>query len=286
MGPTLSLVATAALLLVHSGAFAFSLGRLTVQSALGEALRAEIDVTSITPEEAGSLRAALAAPEAFRAAGVDFNQVLSGAQATLVRKPDGRSVIRLAGDRSVNEPFVDVILDFGWSGGRLQRSYTLLIDPPVRASSPVPAQPAAAPRPAQRPVRPPAPEAAAEPVEGYKVRAGDTLSSIAASQTRSGASLDQMLVSLYRGNPQAFVGNNMNRLKAGAVLNLADAQAAAADVAPAEARRVIQAQSADFAAFRQRLAGAAPTKCRACAPDQGQGRGGGAGSQDRSGHHA
>jgi pilus assembly protein FimV len=286
MGPTLSLVATAALLLVHSGAFAFSLGRLTVQSALGEALRAEIDVTSITPEEAGSLRAALAAPEAFRAAGVDFNQVLSGAQATLVRKPDGRSVIRLAGDRSVNEPFVDVILDFGWSGGRLQRSYTLLIDPPVRASSPVPAQPAAAPvlsaapapaptqatpapvtlppaaaapRPAQRPVRPPAPEAAAEPVEGYKVRAGDTLSSIAASQTRSGASLDQMLVSLYRGNPQAFVGNNMNRLKAGAVLNLADAQAAAADVAPAEARRVIQAQSADFAAFRQRLAGAAPT---------------------------
>jgi Tfp pilus assembly protein FimV len=32
-------------------------------------------------------------------------------------------------------------------------------------------------------------------------------------------SLDQMLVSLFRGNPQAFAGDNMNRLKAGAVLD-------------------------------------------------------------------
>jgi pilus assembly protein FimV len=67
-----------------------------------------------------------------------------------------------------------------------------------------------------------------------------------------------MLVSLYRGNPQAFIDNNMNRLKAGIVLNLPDA-AAAKEVAPDEARQVIQAHSADFAAFRQRLAGAAPT---------------------------
>jgi pilus assembly protein FimV len=39
-------------------------------------------------------------------------------------------------------------------------------------------------------------------------------------------SLDQMLVSLFRGNPQAFTGDNMNRLKAGAVLTCpADAAA-------------------------------------------------------------
>jgi pilus assembly protein FimV len=38
-------------------------------------------------------------------------------------------VIRIAGTRAVSEPFVDLILNFTWSGGRLQRSYTLLIDP-------------------------------------------------------------------------------------------------------------------------------------------------------------
>jgi len=290
-GPTLTVLATAALLLVHSGAFGLSLGRLTVQSSLGEALRAEIDVSSITPDEAASLRTALASPEAFRAAGVEFNPVLAGAQATLAKRADGRSVIRLSGDRSVSEPFLDVILDLAWSGGRLQRSYTLLIDPPTRGASPAPAPapaavtspalsqapapavplppaatapaspPAPAPTPAPRPTpraeAPSAPPSAAAG-DNYRVRAGDTLSSIASAHTRPGVSLDQMLVALYRGNPQAFAGNNMNRLKSGVVVNLSDAQAAAKDVSPSEARSVIQAQSADFAAFRQRLAGAAP----------------------------
>ncbi|HJV71524.1 FimV/HubP family polar landmark protein [Ideonella sp.] len=289
-GASLTTVAAAALLLLHAGgAQALSLGRLTVQSSLGEALRAEIDITSMSPEEAASLRTTLASPEAFRAAGVEFNPVLSGAQLTLARRPDGRAYIRVSGDRAVSEPFVDVIIDFAWASGRLQRAYTLLIDPPptrpaapppVAATAPVisgaptqvapiapppPSPPpvAAAPRPASKPIAPSAPKPvapppAAEGADSYHVRSGDTLSSIASAHGRSGVSLDQMLVSLYRGNPQAFIDNNMNRLKSGVVLNLPDA-ATAKDVAPDEARQVIQAHSADFAAFRQRLAGAAPT---------------------------
>jgi FimV-like protein len=68
-------------------------------------------------------------------------------------------------------------------------------------------------------------------------------------------SLDQTLVSLYRGNPKAFIGENMNRLKAGVVLKVPTAEAAAT-VDAAEARQLILAQSADFGSFRQRLAGA------------------------------
>ena len=62
-----------------------------------------------------------------------------------------------------------------------------------------------------------------------------------------------MVVGLYRANPEAFQGNNMNRLKAGVVLNVPDADKVKA-VSPQEARQVIVAQSADFAAYRQRLA--------------------------------
>ncbi|MFZ5548905.1 MAG: FimV/HubP family polar landmark protein [Pseudomonadota bacterium] len=286
-GASLTSVATAALLMLFaSGASALSLGRLTVQSSLGEALRAEIDITSMSPEEAASLRTALASPEAFRAAGVEFNPVLANAQLTLARRPDGRSYIRLTGDRAVSEPFVDVIIDFAWASGRLQRAYTLLIDPPTRpaappatATAPVfsPAAPvapppvAAAPRPAAptpapapRPAAPPpaprpaAPAPAPTGADTYRVRSGDTLSSIASSNLRGGVSLDQMLVSLYRGNPQAFIDNNMNRLRSGVVLDLPDAQAAQ-EVSTEEARKVIRAHSADFASFRQRLAGAVPT---------------------------
>ena len=41
-------------------ALALGLGRITVQSALGEALRAEVDVPDITADEAGSLRVGVA----------------------------------------------------------------------------------------------------------------------------------------------------------------------------------------------------------------------------------
>ena len=84
---------------------------------------------------------------------------------------------------------------------------------------PPPAATRAAPAP-----RPPvaAPPAAARPAETRKVtvQAGDTAGKIAAANKPANVSLDQMLVSLYRGNPQAFIDNNMNRLKAGVVLKV------------------------------------------------------------------
>lgn len=298
----LSAVAAASLYVASTGAWALGLGRLSVQSALGETLKAEIDVTSLTPDEASSLRVRIAPPESYRAAGVDFNPVLVGANAAVQRRPDGRTVLRLSSDRAVQEPFVDVILEVTSSSGRLVREYTLLFDPPTSrpapaapsvagpsmssapattTASPAARAPAAAPAPMEapatrapraaatsptpaptplpRPVPPmaTAPAAAGQQVDQYTVRAGDTLSRIAGRTLRPGVSLDQMLVSLYRGNPDAFINNNMNRLKAGVVLSVPSAEAAKA-VTPTDAKQVIQAQSADFGAYRQRLAGAAP----------------------------
>nr|MBP6852649.1 hypothetical protein [Rhodoferax sp.] len=60
-----------------TNANALALGRITVQSALGEPLRAEIDIPDINAEEAASLRAAVAQPDAFKAAGLDYNAVLA-----------------------------------------------------------------------------------------------------------------------------------------------------------------------------------------------------------------
>ena len=117
----LSAVAAAAMALAASGSWALGLGRMAVQSALGENLRAEIDVTSISPEEASSLRVRIAPPEAYRAAGVDYSAVLTATQVSLVRR-DGRSYLRVTSDRVVQEPFVDVILELTWSSGRLVRA--------------------------------------------------------------------------------------------------------------------------------------------------------------------
>ena len=78
-GRALNIMAAAAMILLSTGASALGLGRVNVQSVLGEALRAEIEVTSLNAEEASSLRVSLASPEAFKASGVEYNPVLVGA---------------------------------------------------------------------------------------------------------------------------------------------------------------------------------------------------------------
>src|ERR1700750_3358950 len=82
-GRALNIVAAAAMVLISSGASALGLGRVNVQSVLGETLRAEIEVTSLNAEEPSSLQVRLASPEAFKAAGVDYNPVLLGAKIAL-----------------------------------------------------------------------------------------------------------------------------------------------------------------------------------------------------------
>ena len=297
---TLALAAAAALGATTLEAHALGLGRLNVQSALGEVLRAEIDITALTPEEASTLSVRVAGPEAYRAAGVEYNSVLSGTQAVLARRADGRAYLRVQSDRVVQEPFLDVIIELTWSTGRLVREFTLLVDPPklspappAQAAAPVitpapvpsgapaaPAPRAAAPAPARAPVaaapRPsPAPAPAQRPTvagaDEYRVRSGDTLSSIAGRTQRPGVSLDQMLAGLYRANPDAFIHSNINRLRSGVVLSVPTAEQAKA-ITPAQAREIIVAQSADFGSYRGRLAEGAPAAATDGAGRQGSGK--------------
>ena len=272
--------------LAGADAHALALGRLTVQSALGEPLRAEIDIPDINAEEAASLRATVASPDAFKAAGLEYNPAVSRLQISLQRRPDGRSYLSLRSDRAVNDPFIDVILEANWSSGRIVRDYTMLFDPnmtrqlaPVQPTAPqtsaaaaMPPAPAmAAPSARRAPTRPapaPAPRAASPAPSGagnqVTVNRGDTAGRIAAANKPDNVSLDQMLVALLRTNPQAFIDGNVNRIKAGAVLTLPDAQQAGATPA-GEAKKTIIAQSRDFNEFRHKLAESAPTTQMAAA---------------------
>ncbi len=285
--------ATAVLLGVASfDAQALALGRLTVQSALGEPLRAEIDIPDINAEEAASLKAGVASPDAFKAAGLEYNLTVANMQIALMRRPDGRMYLRLSSDRAVNDPFLDLILEANWASGRIVRDYTLLFDPPaMRQPSPMAAPtapqissqptPRSSPAAALPPVSPPAsatPSARApaaarpaaprpaqasrpEPAGDGKqvtVQAGDTAGKIAASNKPASISLDQMLVALLRANPDAFIAGNINRVKAGAVLDIPTEEQASA-ISSGEATQTLVAQSKDFNDFRRKLAEGAPT---------------------------
>jgi pilus assembly protein FimV len=293
--------ALALLGLSGTAAHALSLGRLTVQSALGEPLRAEIDIPGITAEEAASLKAGPALPDAFVAAGLDYNPAMSGLQATLQRRADGRAYLRLTSSRTINEPFIDLILEATWSQGRIVRDYTMLLDPPALRKAPTAptlAQSASPPvvtnlpaKAAPAPATPDAPKAATPAVAATKspssrpaavaekppasaneitVKRGDTAGRIANSLRPAGVSLDQMLVAMLRANPDAFINDNLNRIKAGAVLNVPSSEAAQS-VSPAEASKLVVAQSKDFNDFRRNLASNAPDAAVASADRKASG---------------
>lgn len=280
-------------------AHALALGRITVQSALGEPLRAEIDIADINPEEASSLKAGVAPPDTFKAAGLEYGSVVAGVEVSLQRRADGRAYLRLSSNKPVTEPFVDLILEANWANGRITRDYTMLFDPPALRSSgtgtaaptapilsrplspappakgiaSIPYSPSASARPA------PAAKTPAGPVEkvpagGDKqvtVKSGDTAGKIAAQNKPASVSLDQMLVALLRSNPDAFIGGNVNRVKSGAVLDIPSAETASA-ISSSEASQTIVAQSKDFNAFRRKLAEGVPTTQTAGADRQAGGK--------------
>lgn len=269
-------------------ASALTLGALRVDSALGESLRAEIAIPQATPAELSNLIVQIAPPEAFRARGLDYSAAASSINVQLVQKPDGTALLQLRSNAPLNDPFVDLIVDTQWNTGSMQRSYTLLLDPPSTPRSAAPATAAApqitapqvtAPAPVSvtgktyssssrirattLPAQPvaaaaaPAPAPAGAQNEAVRVRSGDTAGRIANANRPAGVSLDQMLVAMLRSNPNAFINGNVNRLRAGTVLQMPSREQAL-ETSAQEARQIVAAQSRDFNAYRRSLAAKAP----------------------------
>ncbi len=94
-------------------------------------------------------------------------------------------------------------------------------------------------------------------VDAYgPVKSGDTLTKIAIANKPADVSLEQMLVLLVRGNPDAFSGKNMNRLKTGKILQLPSAEQLAS-VNQADARTEVRLQARNWRAYKEQLAAAA-----------------------------
>ena len=149
-------IGAAVLLACSLSAHALTLGRFQVQSAMGEPLRAEVEVTQFTPEELRGLQAQLASPASFRQAGMEYNAALNGVVARVENRSDGRPFIVLNGRNPVQDSFIDLILEAQWSSGRAVKNYALLLNS---------ASPAAGTRPAAASTSPQAqPEVITAPV--------------------------------------------------------------------------------------------------------------------------
>src|SRR5881394_858565 len=134
---------------------AAGLGKITLLSALGQPLNAEIEIVSLQPGEE-DLSAKLASPQAFAQAGIEANPVLSDVLFTIERR-NSTLVLRMRSSQPINEPFLELLVELAWPTGRLVREYTFLLDPPeyktkmaIAATPPKPV-PSAEPKPAAAP---------------------------------------------------------------------------------------------------------------------------------------
>jgi pilus assembly protein FimV len=288
---TLSAAVVSAMLFANANAA--GLGKLTVLSSLGQPLHAEIELTAVGKDEASTLAPRLASMDAFKQANIDFNPVLfqlrfaveqRGGRHVIrvtsvqpINEPFVDMLLELGGTstRLVREyTFLLDPADLRTSQSPQVAAPTVLPPAPLarRESEAAPA-PAAAPAAAPSATEPSADKSPARPGKStrsgtssqpvasepagegsdYKVRSGDTLAKIAGQYRQQGVSLDQMLVALYRANPDAFIGKNMNRLRAGQILSVPNAETAGA-IGNREAHGVVLAHASDFNAYRNKLA--------------------------------
>ena len=258
---------------------AASLGKITVLSGIGQPLRAEIEISATRAELAG-MSARMAPPSAFKEAGVDFAPALVNLRFDIGKRSNGTPIVKVSTVQPVNDPFIDMLVELNWPSGPLLREYTFLLDPPemlAKAGRQAPVTNARVVDTTRASATAPIPRAEQAASTGQVrkpqesgtrvVERGDTLRRIAGETKHDGVSLEQMMIGLYKKNPDAFIGDNINRMKAGAILNVPD-KATVAAIPAAEARQVYVAQVADWNAYRQKLA-AAPGEARA-EPDAGQ----------------
>lgn len=220
-------------------AAALGLGDMEVKSQLNQKFLGKIAVVTESLEESEALQVNLASNEEFERAGIERSEFVGSLKFELKAQDKG-ALIEVTSAQIAREPYISFLLDVRTGKGRLLREYTVLLDPPYAAEKAAVSAPigktaqfyesagetAAKPAPAPAPVKP----AAAAAVPSATVVSGDgtygpvrpqeTLWSIATKLRASpSVTMDQVLLSLYKGNPGAFT-RGINGLNQGAMLRV------------------------------------------------------------------
>ena len=134
--PILSLTLLAAALALPGTAASVGLGKMTLQSSLGQPLSAQIELTSVTNEDLGTVTARIADSSLYRQNSLTYQSVLSRARVAVERLPNGEAVLKVTTSSSVVEPYLDLLVEVNWASGRVVRAYTFLLDPPGMPAAP------------------------------------------------------------------------------------------------------------------------------------------------------
>lgn len=242
-----------------STVMALGLGELEMESFLNEPLQASVDLLNTGGLHEDEIKVRLATREDFQKMGLDRAYFLTSIKFDVEKDDGGNARIIMTTDAPVLEPYLDFIIEARWPSGRLLREYTVLIDPPVfedTESTPVVSAsqrveevegiPAPAKKktevapssgtqvdlkrsdlaPGAMPQRTFSADTSIQPLPGsrYMISRDQTLWQIASQAKPDGVSVHQTMLDIQRLNPDAFINDNINNIKAGYIIYLPGAE--------------------------------------------------------------
>jgi pilus assembly protein FimV len=118
----LSVCATTLLWGFSAIASALGLAEPTLYSLLGQKLDCDMELINMGDMSAEELVVSIVAP-----AGVPAR-----VKASVVKRSDGKAVVKLRSSEVINEPYLEFNVVIRWPQGQVQREVTLLLDTPSR----------------------------------------------------------------------------------------------------------------------------------------------------------
>ncbi len=215
----------AAVLLFAAGvmpgtAQAFGFGEMSVESGPGEPLRLVIEVHSVSASEAETLDVSLAVRSDFAAAGVEYPSLADSMEFALVPLDQGGYQVVITTEEAVDDVSLGLLVAATWAGGREVREYTASLAAAPSATSvsvgSVEEEGESTEDAAGEDAQP-----VAIPGEEFVVESGHTLSHIVLwMNVPEDLHRFRAYLAVFRENPRAFINENMNLIRSGAVLRL------------------------------------------------------------------
>ena len=210
-----------------------NLGEIQSKSFLNEPFKGIIPILFTDIETAENLNVRLAHHSIFQKMGAEKLSILDSLNFQISVK-NNKPVILISSSRPIQMPFLNFILEIEGPQGSTYQDYTTLLDPKGYSNNSFPNTHAKRSKPAFTAqvtfqgdeallLESYSSNSLVKAISGehkHKVRSGDTLSEIAQALNAAEVSLKRMISGIYRKNPSAFINNDINRLKAGATLEI------------------------------------------------------------------
>ncbi len=198
-----------------------NLGEIQSNSYLNEPYKGIIPILFTNIDASKKLNIKLAPESIFHKIGAEKLPILENLTFSITIK-NNKPVISIKSTQPIQMPFLNFVLEIEGPTGSIYQDYTTLLDPKKNTTDTF-STTVQVDNLQDHVVLTKSISSSSRVLSKnrtLKVKSGDTLSQIAQALNAADVSLKKMVNAIHKRNPNAFINNNINKLKAGAVLHI------------------------------------------------------------------